>query len=167
MRFYHLAKKWAKDCTTIESLLALVSWDAIYKLMLRQMANAVKDKKPHIFEEALEMADDFTTTRGWSYKLLKDAGQHSSREDKHRRHQGRQDTQDNMETLPKLLRPKETGKSSNHGDTTWKTAPSSTQMVDQGVLSAICSVTLRSSAITPRKAMTRKNYQQPIWQRDL
>ena len=28
-----------------------------------------------------------------------------------------------METLPKLLRPKETGKSINHGDTTWKTAP--------------------------------------------
>ena len=69
------------------------------------------------------MVDNFTTTRSWSYKLLEDAGQHSHREDKLRRHQGRQDTQDNMETLPKLLRPKETGKSSNHGDTTWKTAP--------------------------------------------
>ena len=82
------------------------------------MTNAVKDKKPHTFEEALEMADDFTTTSGWSYKLLEDAGRHSCREDKFRRHQGRQDTQDNMERLLKLLRPKETGKSSNHGDTT-------------------------------------------------
>ena len=123
MRFYHLAKKLVKDCATVESLLALVSWDAIYKLMPRQMANAVKGKKPHTFEEALEMADNFATTRGWSYKLLEDAGRHSHQEDKFRRHQGRQDTQDNMETLPKLLRPKETGKSSNHGDTTWKTAP--------------------------------------------
>ena len=63
------------------------------------------------------MADNFTTTRGRSYKLLEDAGRHCHREDKLRRHQGRQDTQDNMETLPMLLRLKETGKSSNHGDT--------------------------------------------------
>ena len=73
MRFYHLTKKWAKDCTTVESLLALVTWDSLYKLMPRQMANIVKDKKPHTFEEALEMVDDFATTRGWSYKLLEDA----------------------------------------------------------------------------------------------
>ena len=35
LRFYHLSKKWVKNCATVESLLALVSWDAIYKLMPR------------------------------------------------------------------------------------------------------------------------------------
>ena len=69
------------------------------------------------------MTDNFATSSGWSYNILEDAGRHSPQEDKLRRHQEKQDTQDNMETQPQLFRPKETGKSINHDSTTWKGAP--------------------------------------------
>ena len=53
-----LVKRWSSHCETVEQVCELFALDKLLKIMPRQIAVMVKEKRPEVLEKTAEWADD-------------------------------------------------------------------------------------------------------------
>ena len=69
-------EKWTSDCKSVDEVCELFAMDRLLKIMPKQIAIKVKEKKPNALETAAEWADDIWESLEWRYEVVpsKDKG---------------------------------------------------------------------------------------------
>ena len=69
-RILRLVKRWSSHCETIEEVCELFTLDKLLKIMPRQIAVKVKEKRPEVLEKTAEWADDIWDSLDWRYEVM-------------------------------------------------------------------------------------------------
>ena len=69
-RILRLVKKWSSQCKTVEEVCELFTLDKLLKIMTKQIAVKVKEKRPEVLEETAEWADNIRESLDWRYEVV-------------------------------------------------------------------------------------------------
>ena len=62
-RLLHLYSKWTANCSEVDSIRNMIAIDHLSKLLPKQTATHIKDRKPTTLTEAADLADEFYQVR--------------------------------------------------------------------------------------------------------
>ena len=68
-RLLGLMRRWTSDCKSVEEACESFVMDRLMKIMPKQIAIKVKEKKPDALETAAEWADDIWESLEWKYDV--------------------------------------------------------------------------------------------------
>ncbi len=76
-RILRLVQGWTKHCKSVEELREWFAADCLLRIMPRQIASRVRERRPDKLEDTAQWADDYWVSLNWDYRIVPNANKQS------------------------------------------------------------------------------------------